>query len=136
MELFFNVKHATINAAKVRELYTDAERDDAVNITFDDGYTELYSTDGDGYKVIEKLERSIIQIIPCTAPIYNIYENEDGSHWHERVHYIVLCLDGEIRSLYHGDGDFEFAEDLMNFVGCFDEDSLIEYPTDKDNETV
>lgn len=73
-------------------------------------------------------EKKIIQLIPCAVPMYNIYKNDDGSYFHERVCCIALCADDIIRSIAGGEY-FDFAEDACNFVGCYGEESLAEYPT-------
>ena len=73
-------------------------------------------------------EKRIVQLIPCTTPIFNVYKNDDGSYFHERVCCLALCADDIIRSISCCEY-FEFAEESRNYVGCFTDDCLTNYPT-------
>jgi hypothetical protein len=64
------------------------------------------------------------------TPVYNVFKNEDGSYFHERVCCLALCKDGFIRSISVCEF-FDLAEESSNFVGSFNEESLTEYPTRK-----
>ena len=72
-------------------------------------------------------DKTIIQLVPCTAPMYNVFKNDDNGYFHERVCCLALCKDGLIRSIAGGEY-FDFADEESNFVGCYDEDSLIDFP--------
>jgi hypothetical protein len=127
MDIFFNIIGTkSINIGKIREI--GIARKDALEITFDDGNTEIYSVYVNADKVIERFEKTIIQLILCTTPVYNVYSNRDGSYFHERVDYLALCADGTVRSLSRADICFELADEVSNFTGCFHEDRLYDYP--------
>ena len=131
MSIFFKIRNIRINTGKVRDIAII--REDALGITFDDGKTEIFDTYGDARLDIEKFEKTIVQLIPCTAPIYNVYKYKDGFS-HERVDFFALCADGEVRSLDKADMFFELAEESSNYIGYFDEDQLCEFPqTDEED---
>ena len=126
MNIFFRIRNIRINAGKVRDI--SIAREDALSITFDNGETEIFDTYGDAHYDIEKIEKTIVQLIPCTMPVYNVYKHTDGSYSHERVGYFALCADGEIRSLNKANMFFELADESSDFIGYFDEDQLGEFP--------
>ena len=76
LSIFFKIRNIRINTDKVRDV--SIIREDALGITFDDGKTEIFDTYGDAQYDIEKFEKTIVQLIPCTAPIYNVYKQKDG----------------------------------------------------------
>ena len=131
MNTFLDVKNAIINVSKVREI--SIARKDAVRITFDDESTGVYSTCGDAERALEQFGKSVVQVIPCTTHMYNIYKNNDGGYDHERVRFLALCVDGGVRSYASADLFMELAEEASNFVGCFCEERLIDFPESKEN---
>lgn len=125
MSIFFDIGDKSININKIREL--DVLSKKSVKIIFDDGCSEFYNVRGDAEKTVERLGMSVVQLIPCTAPMYNIYDNKDGTYYHEKVHHLALCADGAVRSFAHPDLFFDLAEEASNFVGCFMENRLADY---------
>ena len=130
MDMFFDIGRKCVNISKIREICV--ARRDALRITFDDGDTEVYSTRGRAEKVVERLGKTILQLIPCTSRLYNVYDNRDGTYYRERVDYLALCADGYVRSLASPNIFFELAEEASNFVGCFTKERLDEYPACED----
>jgi hypothetical protein len=82
---------------------------------------------GDAEKAKARLEAAIVQLLPCTTPLYNVYSNNDGTFYQERVDYLALCADGEVRSLAKPDVVFMLAAEASNFEGCFEEHRLIDF---------
>ena len=74
---------------------------------------------------------TIKQIVPCTSEYYNVFENEDGTYFYERVDYIALRKNGLVSSLTHTDGSLNCADEHENFIGYFPKDELCEYPETK-----
>ena len=126
MNIFFDIGAKSINISKIREI--SIVHKDAIGITFDDGDTNVYITRGGADNTSERLGRTILQLIPCTSHLYNVYDNKDGTYYRERVHYLALCADGFIRSMSSPDVYFELADEATNFVGCFTKERLDEYP--------
>jgi hypothetical protein len=126
MSVFLDIKNTKVNISKIREI--NIARKDAVRITFDDGSSNIYSTYGNAETDMKLLESIILQVIPCASPLYNIYKEDDGSYYRERVEYLVLCADGTIRSLTDMDGCFVVAEEAANFIGFFNEERLKDFP--------
>jgi len=130
MNIFFDVNGTSVNLSKIREIAV--ERMDAIRVTFDDGDVEIYSVYGDAEDAIERLQRTIMQITPCAEAIYNVYKNNDNGYFHERVEYLALCADGVVRSLSQPAVYFDLAAEAANFVGCFEERALGDYPDNLD----
>ena len=127
MDIFYNFDtEKAINISKIREIKILGSK--ALQTTFDNGDIKIYHTCGKVEETIEHFRKTIIQLIPCTSALYNVYSNEDGSYFHERVDYLALCVDGEIRTLSKSHRFFILAESESNFIGCFDEEILSEYP--------
>jgi hypothetical protein len=124
--MFFDFVYGSVNISKIREI--DVAREDAVRITFNDGGAKIYGTFGDADRAIEQFNRTIQQLIPCTAPLYNVYDNGDGTYCTERVHFRALCADGRVRSLASPDRFFELADEASNFNGCYTEERLGGFP--------
>ena len=119
-----------VNISSVREI--DIARKNAVSITFDNGDEQIYEVGKDASKEIECFGRTIVQVIPCAAPFYNVYRNTEGvGYIHERINYFALCVDGEIRSLSDAQTFFELADEMCNFVGIISEPMLGKYPKSK-----
>lgn len=130
MNIFFDLGSKSINISKIREI--SITRKNAIRITFDDGDTDVYSIRGSAEKTAERLGKTIVQLIPCTSHLYNVYDNRDGTYYRERVDCLALCADGYVRSLASPDIFFELAEEASNFVGCFTKERLDEYPNCED----
>ena len=113
-----------VNISKVREIKAACE--DKVRITFDNGDTKTFSTESDANYAVELFNKTIVQLIPCTAPYFNVY-SDDETYSVERFDYFALCADGEIRSLTGADMFFELSDNECNFVGFFSEDMLAQY---------
>ena len=126
MNIFFDIGRHSVNTGKIKVM--EVARKYAVRITFDDGDTDIFSTGYDAERVIESIGKTILQLIPCVTPVYNVYDNGDGTYFHEPVSYLALCSDGVIRSLATPDGFFELAETASNFRGCYEKHRLVEFP--------
>ena len=113
-----------VNISKVREIRMT--RKNEVKVTFDNADTKIFDTEVDASHAIESFNRTIVQLIPCTSPYFNVYEDGDN-YSHERIDYFALCADGEIRSLTGADMYFELADNVCNFVGFFNENMLAEF---------
>ena len=129
MNIFLDLKNASVNVGKIKEI--GIARKDAVRITFDDESSDVYSTYGDAESFMERFDRTVLQIVPCTVPMYNVYKNDDGTYFHERVEYLALCADGSVRSYASADLYLELAAEASNFVGYFCEENLKNFPTSK-----
>ena len=127
MSIFHKIRGTSVNVSKIKEI--GVARKDALRIVFDDGTAEIYSVSGDAAREMELIRMIVTQLIPCPASVYNVYSNEDGSYFHERVYYLALCADGAARSLSLADGFFEIAEKYSNYVGCHEESKLCAFPT-------
>ena len=75
------------------------------------------------------MDKTIVQVIPCLTPMYNVYEHDDDTYEHEPVALFGTDLQGGITSLSSNDGYFTFASDASNFLGCVCENNLKNYPT-------
>ena len=128
MSIFIEFKDTLVNIGKIKEI--SLARKDALRIAFDDGSTEVYSTYGDADRAAETLAKTVVQIIPCTAPLYNVYKDdgEKGVHFHERVQFLALCADGAVRSFADADMDLVLADEADNFRGIFTKDRLKDFP--------
>jgi hypothetical protein len=130
MDIFYDFNlNKSINISKIRGI--DIAGKKSLRITFNDGDSEIVNTYGDAETATELFGKTILQLIPCTAPIYNVYDNHDGTFLRERVDYFALCVDGVIRSLDCVDGYFDFADGASNFKGFYIENMLDEYPESK-----
>ena len=118
-----------INISKIQGIGIAGKK--AQRITFDGGDSEIVNTFGDSETATELFGQTILQLIPCTAPIYNVYDNHDGTFLRERVDYFALCVDAVIRILDCVDGYFDFADGASNFKGFYIENMLDEYPESK-----
>lgn len=67
--------------------------------------------------------RYIVQVIPCDAPIWAVWHTGDDTHYTERVRFLGLCADGELRAVQLCDGYFD-VEDSSNLIGLYYEDGL------------
>ena len=134
MNIFFKLNGIRVNISKIKEI--SIARKDAVRITFDDDSTDIFSTYGDAEDTIKRFEKTILQLFPCVEPTYNIYQDGVDSYFRERVHYLALCVDGEIRSVAGTDLFVELAEESGNYVGCVNEKLLDDYPESDTEEGV
>ena len=132
MNVFLDIEDSAVNLSKIRAIGIESEK--ALKITFDDGSTEVYEIYDSAEKAAERFGKMIVNVIPCTAPFYNVYKQNDGSYTHERVYYLAMCADGIIRSL--ADPKRYRAMDLAdlkhNFIGYVHENALDKYPTKTD----
>ena len=127
MNIFFEVKDSIVNVAKVKAI--SLAGDNAVRIEFDDGFTDVCSTHGGAERALEELGRAIVQLVPCAAPMYNVYKNNDGSYYyHERVYFLALCVDGAVRSLAAAGSSLTLADGSKKFVGYYAAERLKEFP--------
>jgi hypothetical protein len=126
MNMLFELGDTVININKIKQIGIESKK--AVSVTFDDDTTEIYGTYGDAERAVEQLGKTILQLIPCITPMYNIYKNGDGTYFHDRVYYLALCADGCVRSLAAPDYFFELADEANNFVGVFTIEGLKDYP--------
>ena len=121
----FNTTKA-VNIGKVRGV--DVAGKNILRVTYDNGDAEIISTHNTAEDAAEQFGKTILQIIPCAVPTYNVYDNHDGSYFHERADYLALCADGAVRSLSLSDGFMELAEEASNFEGFYGAERLHEYP--------
>lgn len=58
--------------------------------------------------------------------LYDVYEDDEslGKKVAERAEIVVLCADGEFRSMDHGDGYTTFKEDSGNYFGLYNKSGL------------
>ena len=132
MNIFFDVNDTAINLGKVKEIGRASEK--AIRISFDDGASEVYDVEDSAEAAAERFGKFIVQIIPCNAPYYNVYANDDGSYIHERVHFLVMCADGYIRSLSEPCCYMYLADESENYIGIYNEAQLAKYPTSVNGE--
>ena len=130
--MFFDLKDTTVNINKITEVKVSGNN--TLDITFGDGKARVYRANGDAHITARQMTNDfIVQVIPCHAPVFNVYEesNENGQriYFHERVNFFALCIDGTVRSLSNADGFYDFVDGAKNFVGFFDEDMLGGFPT-------
>ena len=131
MNTFFEIdENIIINVGQVRKMEICGTK--SVRVTFNDGSYEtysIYSTVRDAEKVMDNFQKTIIQIVLCTEPIYNVYNNGDGTYSHSPVRYLALCVDGIVRSLDNWYGPMKLAEETCNFTGYFPKDNLYRLPS-------
>jgi len=131
--VFCDLPNAKVNVNDIREILKEGENH--VRIVFTNGDCQRYQAfNADVH--IKRITEHIQQLIPCTAPLYNIYEEPDDGElaffsW-ERVNFLALCADGSVRSLTSCNGYFEFADEISDYYGCFAKDELCEF-LKKDN---
>ena len=69
----------------------------------------------------------VVQVIPCVAPLYEVYskDSRDEEFFCNRLHFVGLCADGEVRALTLTEGRFEVVGDnVKNFCGIIPEKRL------------
>ena len=130
MSIFIELGNKCINIDKIREI--EIAQNNIINITFDDSSVGAYNTYEDAENAVVELTRTIVQLVPCTSPLYNVYKNRTGGYFHEQVDYVALCADGMVRSLAKAEYSLTLAEEALHFVGCFDEDKLDDFPEDEE----
>ena len=130
MNVFFDIKDSAVNISKVKEIGIAGEK--ALKISFDDGTSEIYEVYGSAEKAAERFGKYIVKVIPCAAPYYNVYKNNDGSYHHERVYFLAMCADGVIRSFAEPYRFIDLADEAKNFIGYYIESDLGKYPASVD----
>ena len=130
MNVFFDVDDTAINLSKVKEIGIAGEK--ALKISFDDGTSQICEVYDSAEKAAERFKKFVVHIIPCAAPFYNVYKNNDGGYSHERVYFLAMCADGAVRSFahpkYNCTMDMNLADENDSFIGYFNENELIKYP--------
>ena len=129
--VFYDLPDAKVNINNIREILKEGENH--VRIVFTNGDCQRYQAFNADYHIKRITEGHIQQLIPCIAPLYNIYEEPDDDceiiffSW-ERVNFLALCANGSVRSLTSCNGYFEFADEMSDYYGCFVKDALFEFP--------
>lgn len=60
----------------------------------------------------------------ASSDLYDVYQEDDGSYSAEKAKYLVICADGELRSLNFLDGHQEFCEEYANYCGLYQKCAL------------
>lgn len=128
--MFYDFKNdSLVNIGKIKEV--NVAKKDSIRVIFDDDSVKIYNAHGDARNAVKRFGKTITQIVPCDAPLYNVFMNDDETYFYERVHFLALCADGVIRSIDGSDGFFELSDEANNYVGYFNEDRLGDYPESK-----
>ena len=127
--IFYKLPDGTsINLNRVTSFYLTA--DNGIIFNYGDGQHEKYNISRDANSVIDKINKTIVQLIPCpsSVPLFNIYDIRDERYYPEPVSGLALCVDGIVRSLSvcEDKEKIRLATDSSNFVGCIHQDVLEE----------
>lgn len=128
--MFIFIGNDYLNANAIRSLSCSQEH--TVQVEFNDGSTIPYTTgEQKATDAIQCCLLGIVQLMPCTEELYDVYTESDGFYYHERVKWLALCLDGRVYSVDHCDGYMEpnALQTCSNYLGYFTKDRLSEFPT-------
>lgn len=96
-----------------------------VSIEHIDGICETYPNMG----LFNELtgQKHIIQVFPCTEPLYAVYDVDDPDDPEDsasKAICLALCADGTIYPVELCDGSFDIPSPTSNYVGTFRESEL------------
>ena len=119
MPRFIDIEENYINVEKIQSF--SVHKGNELHIEYDNGDLDVYPLN-EHSNYVRRLtglnESSIIQILPCHVPLFNVWKNEDGSHKVERNHFILLCADGTIQGTTFSQGLLEPVNNwCSNYLG-------------------
>jgi hypothetical protein len=120
---FANIGNRFINMDRVQSYYFTNNKQ--VVVVLVNGEHCVFNV-GEGNYVREELggAHHIVQVVPCTAPLWMVWALDDGTHFAEKVLFFGLCADGGIWPVSSSEGYFDVEK------GAFDlcaEDELVKF---------
>lgn len=97
-----------------------------LRVTFSDGATLYVDKDQEGRVLNEIIGARTAIAIANSVELYDVYSDDEDERKKvaERAEIVVLCADGEFRSIEHGDGYTTFKEDCINYFGLYNNKGL------------
>lgn len=97
-----------------------------LRVTFSDGATLYVDKDQEGRVLNEITGARTAIAIANSVELYDVYSDDEDERKKvaERAEIVVLCADGEFRSMDHGDGYTTFKEDHSNYFGLYNNEGL------------
>ena len=97
-----------------------------LRVTFSDGATLYVDKDQEGRVLNEITGARTAIAIANSVELYDVYSDDEDERKKvaERAEIVVLCADGEFRSMDHGDGYTTFKEDDSNYFGLYNNEGL------------
>ena len=86
-----------------------------------DGTTRSFDTGKAGRHHWERVlsgAEHITQIVPCQVPLWQVWKNEGGSHFAERIYFLAVCADGGVEGVTSQGGYFGVEGDA-NSCGLY-----------------
>lgn len=127
MTRFFKVMNNTGSAYyNVAEVSSVEPVGSGLRVTFSDGAT-LHIDKNQERRVFNEITgaRTVVAVAN-NVELYDVYsdDEDDRKKVAERAEIVVLCADGEFRSIEHGDGYTTFKEDCINYFGLYNNKGL------------
>ena len=118
-----NIGSAYYNVAEVSSVEPVGS---GLRVTFSDGAT-LHIDKNQERRVFNEITgaRTVVAVAN-NVELYDVYsdDEDDRKKVAERAEIVVLCADGEFRSIEHGDGCTIFKEDCINYFGLYNNKGL------------
>ena len=118
-----NIGPAYYNVAEVSSVEPVGS---GLRVTFSDGAT-LHIDKNQERRVFNEITgaRTVVAVAN-NVELYDVYsdDEDDRKKVAERAEIVVLCADGEFRSIEHGDGYTTFKEDCINYFGLYNNKGL------------
>lgn len=127
MTRFFKVMNNTGSAYyNVAEVSSVEPVGSGLRVTFSDGATLHVDKDQEGRVLNEITGARTAIAIANSVELYDVYSDDEDERKKvaERAEIVVLCADGELRSMDHGDGYTTFKEDDSNYFGLYNNEGL------------
>lgn len=118
-----NIGSAYYNVAEVSSVEPVGS---GLRVTFSDGAT-LHIDKNQERRVFNEITgaRTVVAVAN-NVELYDVYsdDEDDRKKVADRAEIVVLCADGEFRSIEHGDGYTTFKEDCINYFGLYNNKGL------------
>mgnify|MGYP001064870163 CR=1 FL=1 len=122
MSRFEMVGNIYVNVDKIRLFWREGEEGEILAVELDNGKVLRTHDERGGWQNTISGYEHIVQIMPCTKPLYMRYRGESGEILESPVYYVGVCADGCVRPLeVCGADEIFFADDISNFVGLYSE---------------
>lgn len=118
-----NIDSAYYNVAEVSSVEPVGS---GLRVTFSDGATLHIDKNQESRVLNEITGARTVVAVANSVELYDVYsdDEDDRKKVAERAEIVVLCADGEFRSIEHGDGYTTFKEDCINYFGLYDNKGL------------
>ena len=122
-KVVYNIGPAYYNVAEVSSVESVGS---GLRVTFSDGATLRVDEDQEGRVLNEITGARTVVAVANSVELYDVYsdDEDDSKKVAERAEIVVLCADGEFRSIEHGDGYTTFKEDCINYFGLYNNKGL------------